>query len=126
MDKFYIHATEYTPMIHFDPLKGLIELKGNSTPHNTYEFYDLIISKLQHYVTDGSQGLIANMAFKRINTSSSMLIYDVIRKINLIKENGRMVKVNWYYKYNDQEMHELGKDFSAMLDLQFNFVSMAA
>jgi hypothetical protein len=126
MEKIYIQATDYTPFIYFDPAEGLIELKGNSNPANSNSFYQKIIKKLEEYATTGSQGLTANLSFLYFNTSSTKCIFSVLKKLRSMQASGRCVTINWYYKEEDEEMMEVGKDFSDILHLEFNFITIAA
>lgn len=113
-------------MVHFDPSRGLIEFKGNSTPSNSLNFYQSIIMHLDEYMLSEEKGLIANMAFQYFNTSSSKCLYDLLKRLSSIHQKGRQVTVNWYYKIDDEEMREVGRDFSEIMDLEFNFIELAS
>ena len=126
MERIHIQATEFTPHITFDPSNGLIELKGNSTPHNSLKFYHKMIVNLEEYAIRGTKDLTANVAFRYFNTSSSKCLYDMFKQLNKIKKKGRQVTINWYYSPSDEDMYEVGKDFSELMNLNFNFIELAA
>jgi hypothetical protein len=126
MEKIHIQATEFTPHVTFDPSNGLIELKGNSTPENSLTFYHKMIINLEEYATKGTKDLTANVAFHYFNTSSSKCLYDMFKQLNNIKQKGRQVTINWYYSPTDEDMYEVGKDFSELMNLHFNFIELAA
>ncbi|WOK07905.1 DUF1987 domain-containing protein [Imperialibacter roseus] len=126
MEKIYIQATDYTPFVYFDPSTGLIELKGNSNPANSNSFYQKFIVELDEYVTHESGGLTANLSFHYFNTSSSKCIFNMLKKLHKMQEAGRCVTINWYYLEEDEEMREVGEDFSDILRMNFNFITIAA
>ncbi|MEQ8413324.1 MAG: DUF1987 domain-containing protein [Imperialibacter sp.] len=126
MEKIYIQATEFTPQVHFDPSNGIIELRGNSNPHNSLTFYTKVIHTLEDYVVNDTRGLVANMAFRYFNTSSSKCLYDMFKQLNAMRKKGRQVTINWYYSLDDEDMYEVGKDFSDLMNLNFNFIAMSA
>ena len=126
MEKIYIQATDYTPFVYFDPSQGVIELKGNSNPANSNSFYQNFILKLDEYAIHESKGLTANLSLLYFNTSSTKCIFDLLKKLNKMQASGKHVTINWYYMEEDEEMREVGKDFSDILQLNFNFISIAA
>lgn len=126
MERSFIQATEFTPMVNFDPAKGLMEMKGNSTPSDSQMFYSSVISQLEEYVANDTRGIIANMAFRYFNTSSSKCLYSMFKKLTVMQKDGRTVTVSWYYWQNDDEMYGVGKDFAELMNLKFNFIEFAA
>jgi hypothetical protein len=126
MERIHIQATEFTPHVNFDPVNGIFELKGNSIPDNSVTFYHKMIDTLEKYVVKGNQGITAHMAFRYFNTSSSKCLYDMFKHLNSLKKNGKPVTINWYYNPNDEDMYEVGRDFSELMDLNFNFIEQVA
>jgi len=126
MEKLMIYATEYTPMVNFDPQHGVIEMRGNSNPANSLRFYSKVMMGLQEYVIKENKGLTANLHFSYFNSSSSKCLYDILKMLHAMDRKGRSVTVNWYYTEQDHDMKEVGQDFSDILNLSFNFIKGAA
>ncbi|MEO9964505.1 MAG: DUF1987 domain-containing protein [Reichenbachiella sp.] len=122
MEKLIIRPTRITPLIYFDPNRGLLELRGKSSPENSIQFYSQLISDLEEFARNSKQNLIANFKFEYFNTSSSKCLFDIFRKMNAVKENGFELSINWYYEEDDEDMLEAGEDYADLLGIEFNYV----
>lgn len=122
MEKLIIRPTRITPLIYFDPNRGLLELRGKSSPENSIQFYSSLIRDLEEFGRNGKKNLIANFKFEYFNTSSSKCLFDIFRKLNIVKENGFDLSINWYYEEDDEDMLEAGEDYADLLGIDFNYV----
>ncbi|MDW3210088.1 MAG: DUF1987 domain-containing protein [Reichenbachiella sp.] len=122
MEKLIVRPTRITPLIYFDPNRGLLELRGKSSPENSIQFYSNLIRDLEEFGRNGKQNLIANFKFEYFNTSSSKCLFDIFRKLNIVKENGFDLSINWYYEEDDEDMLEAGEDYADLLGIEFNYV----
>ena len=124
MERIFIEPTRVTPLIHFDPDAGLLEIKGRSSPENTIQFYQGLMDALEDFAENGTNGLTANIAFEYFNTSSSKCLFDVFKKLSRVGDEGRDLQINWFYEEDDEDMMEAGEDYSDLLDLEFNFLEI--
>ncbi len=110
MVKIDIKETEYTPSLLLDEDKGLIEIKGNSLPENTFEFYKEFIEALEEYFNNPQETTIVNMEIIYFNSSSSKLFFDFF---DILVENMDKtdLKVNWIYDEENESMEESGEEF---------------
>lgn len=122
MEKLIVRPTRITPLIYFDPNRGLLELRGKSSPENSIQFYSQLIHDLEEFGRSGKQNLIANFKFEYFNTSSSKCLFDIFRKLNIVKESGFDLSINWYYEEDDEDMLEAGEDYADLLGIEFNYV----
>lgn len=122
MEKYILRPTRITPLIFFDPNRGLLELRGKSSPENAIQFYDGLIQAIENFATNTSRGLVANFKFEYFNTSSSKCIFDIFRKVLILKDRGLHISINWYYEEDDEDMQEAGEDYSDLLGVDFNFI----
>ena len=122
MEKLIIRPTRITPLIYFDPERGLLELRGKSSPENAIQFYAKLLSSLEEFGRNGKHNLVANFKFEYFNTSSSKCIFDIFKKINLVQEQGYKLSINWFYEEDDEDMMEAGEDYSDLLGTEFNYV----
>ncbi|WP_420580753.1 DUF1987 domain-containing protein [Reichenbachiella sp.] len=122
MEKLIVRPTRITPLIYFDPNRGLLELRGKSSPENSIQFYSNLISDLEEFGRNGKRNLIANFKFEYFNTSSSKCLFDIFRKLNIVKESGFDLSINWYYEEDDEDMLEAGEDYADLLGIEFNYV----
>lgn len=55
MEKIFRAATDNTPLVNFNQIDGLIELKGRSIPENAAEFYFPLLEWLNRYIQNPSK-----------------------------------------------------------------------
>jgi len=125
MEGFFIRATRVTPSIYFNPGKGLLDIRGKSSPENPLIFYKHLHDSIDKFGETSHANLILNAAFEYFNTSSSKCIYILFKKINDLRtEKGKNVKVNWYFEDGDEDMQEAGEDLSSFFNYEFNYVEI--
>ena len=89
MDVIQIEATPKTPMVHFDPDKGHIEIRGRSIPENSLEFYKELLDWLEEYGNDPRESTNVEVQLEYFNTSSSKCILDVFKALEGIHKKGK-------------------------------------
>lgn len=122
--KYLIEPTRNTPFVNFDYNSGILELKGISSPENSLEFYNPVFKAVDKYKELGKNQLEVNMALEYFNTSSSKCIYQIFKGIKRLSEAGSSVVINWMYDSDDEDMREVGEDYSDILGLEFNYLEM--
>ncbi|PIB37530.1 hypothetical protein BFP72_11720 [Reichenbachiella sp. 5M10] len=122
MEKLIYRPTRITPLIFFDPSRGLLELRGKSSPENALHFYSKLMTSIEEFALQGEQNLVANFKLEYFNTSSSKCLFDLLKKLLLVEKNGKRVSINWYYEGYDEDMQEAGEDYADLLGTTFNFV----
>jgi hypothetical protein len=125
MDGFFIRATRVTPSIYFNPEKGLLDIRGKSSPENPLLFYKHLHDSIDKFAKSEHENLILNAAFEYFNTSSSKCIYILFKKLSdLRNEHRKFIKVNWYFEEGDEDMQEAGEDLSSFFNYEFNYVEI--
>lgn len=122
VDKLIVRPTRITPLVYFDPNRGLLELRGKSSPENAINFYNNLLVALEKYAMYGSRDITANFKYEYFNTSSSKCIFDIFRKLIKIGEQGHNLNINWYYEEYDDDMLEAGEDYADLLGIDFNYI----
>ena len=135
MDIFKSELTNNTPLVLLDHNKNLIEFEGDSRPEDVQKFYSPIIEWLENYekhlssIKDNTSRKITttcNFKFEYFNSSSVKYVMDIILKLGEITtSNGVLLVLNWYYDEQDEDMKESGEEFEDMLDIKFNYHSIA-
>ena len=123
MEKIEIVATEYTPYINLDPESRLVEIKGESFPENTFEFYTPILKWLKELLNSSGKVTI-NMEIVYFNSSSSQVFFNLFDQINdSVEENGLEAEINWIYEEDNESVLEAGEDFIEEYEtLNFNLI----
>jgi len=122
VDKLIVRPTRITPLVYFDPNRGLLELRGKSSPENAINFYHNLLTSLEKYAMYGNRDIVANFKYEYFNTNSSKCIFDIFRRLIKIREEGRAIATNWYYEEFDDDMLEAGEDYADLLGVDFNFI----
>ncbi|OFX88805.1 MAG: hypothetical protein A2W99_04885 [Bacteroidetes bacterium GWF2_33_16] len=131
MKHINIAATEKSPRVTFDPKKYLFEMEGNSRPENVRDFFYPLIDNLKEYfdsiiykANHKEDESIFNFNFKLeyFNSASAKFISDILVIVKNCHDNGIKIKINWYFEDGDEDMKEVGEDFSEMIAFPFNFI----
>jgi len=132
MKGFNIPATEKSPQVVFDTKKFLFEIKGISRPENVRDFYFPLIYKINKYfeniIEKNQEDTFKDECFKfnfkleYFNSSSAKFISDILVVIKELNEKGLNLKIYWYFSNGDEDMKEVGEDFSDMISVPFNYI----
>ena len=110
MANLNIEKTQLTPSILLDKDKGLVEIKGDSLPENTAEFYKPLIEELEDYFRSPQEKTVINLEITYFNSSSSKLFFDFFDLLETAS-NKCDIEVNWIYDEENESMEEAGEDF---------------
>ena len=115
-----IEATDRTPFVNLN-LDGEITLRGRSIAEDPISFYAPIMEWTKKYVKTTVNSTIINFDLEYFNTTSSKCLLDLFKAISILKERV-VVKVNWLYNEEDEDMLELAEEFSYLLGMKFNII----
>jgi hypothetical protein len=118
-----IEKTQLTPSILLDKEKGLVEIKGDSLPENTAEFYKSLMIELKDYFNSPQDQTIINLEITYFNSSSSKLFFDFFDLLETASKKCN-IEINWIYDEDNESMEEAGDDFKEDFEsLTFNMVT---
>ncbi len=121
----FIEASVKTPKISFDTDQGNILISGISIPEDPQEFYSPLHNQIEAYLESPKLNTLLEFKLEYFNTSSTLIIRNIIRKLESISENTNLV-VKWYYEKDDEDMQEAGSEFKLLFkDIQFEIVKVA-
>ena len=120
MDSIFIEQTVKTPKVDFNSQTGFLYLEGISIPENSVDFYRTLIDWINEYSITPLPETTLVLKLEYFNTSTSVLLLNMFK--NLSKITGS--KVHWYYEIDDVEMEEVGRDYSNMVDIPFELISV--
>lgn len=122
MEKFTREGTYRTPIVNCDASTGVIEIKGKSTPENTYSFYQPLAEWILQYISNPNPVTNVNVELEYINTSSSKWLYSIFKEIAKLNKDGLSLNMRWFY--SDEDIEEVGKDLSSMLNIKMEFIEI--
>jgi hypothetical protein len=117
MERLKIEGSDDTPAVLLDKAKGVFEISGRSLPEDTVTFYKPVVDWISQYAQQPNAK--TDFAFKLdyFNTASSKVILDFIASLKTIQG----VRVIWYYREDDEEIHDAGEEFAEQVDVPFEF-----
>jgi hypothetical protein len=120
MEPLIVYGGKDTPSVYFDKAAGIFEISGISLPANVLDFYNQVLEWIDRYVKDPNENTVLTLRMEYLNTSSAKVMIILIRKLEILLQAGKKVKVCWYYAPNEPEMKEMGQDYSVGTKVPFD------
>ncbi len=124
MENLYIKGTFKTPTLSFNFEKGELDISGRSLPEHSIEFYKEAMQWLDKYIENPKPETVVNVQLEYFNTSSSKVILDIFKKIELLHSKGNKATVNWYYEEDDTDMQEQGETFAEIIKVPIKHIAV--
>ncbi len=124
MKILHLSATEETPEVLFDPDSGRFKISGKSFMEDANAYYSPVISWLRSYAEDPLADTAFSFAIEYLNTASSKMLHDILDILDQICKSGYQIRVVWGYFEDDEDMLELGEEYSEGYSLPFKFVEL--
>ena len=125
MEILKIESTEDNPRIVLDRESNILEISGRSLPEDVNTFYEPMMSWIEEYARDPLDTTVFNFKLTYFNTASSKIILDILTQFEEMIEEGHQVMVRWHYPEEDEDMMEAGEEYSEMVDVPFEMVSIS-
>lgn len=125
MEKYTNEGSSKIPMINFDLINGVLEIKGRSIPENPIDFYTPLLDALDLYSVSVKSTTLVNIELDYFNSSSAKCIFTVFKKLENIHKEGNVVIINWKYQEDDDEILEAGEDYHSLINIPFKMIRIA-
>jgi hypothetical protein len=123
--KIYTHqATQSTPFIYFDPATGRLDIIGRSIPENSVAFYKPLFEALDQYSVNPAKGIRAKIHLEYYNSSSSVCILNLLKKLEALKNKVSDITIEWHYEEEDEDTLTAGNNFQAIVSLPIKLVKI--
>jgi len=130
MDSFIIAPTEDSPSVNFDTVANHFVISGASRPENSRTFYAPIINWITDYEKElaarkengDETPLVFVYRFDYFNSSSAKFILDILLISTSFSDQGYAIRVQWICDGRDEDMMDMGKEFSEMAELKFDYI----
>ena len=123
MTELNIEGTSATPSILFDQQSGIFEIKGKSFPEESRSFYAPVFEWLEEYATNPNDETLFTFRLEYFNSSSSLIILEILNLLKSINNSGNKVVVSWNYLDIDEDMYEAGQEYAEMVNIPFEYKS---
>ncbi len=121
MKSLQLNGTEETPEIIFDKENKEFRIIGKSFMEDAASFYTPVIEWLKEYKNDPNPSTDFIFELEYLNTASTKLVHDLMDILDDIYQEGKKIKIIWYYYTEDEDMLELGKEYDEIYELPFEF-----
>jgi len=116
MDDILIEGTERAPKVAFEFSANKFAISGESYPEDVTAFYGELIGNLEAHF-DSLEGQSVTFSFELIyfNSSTAKVMMRLFEMLDECAENND-VSIVWKYEEDDDNMQELGEEFSEDLE----------
>ncbi len=125
MNSLLIEATAATPRIAFDWEAGLMSIRGESYPENSFAFFQPVTDAVSSFLVDTDRPMRLDVALSYLNTSSVKCIMDLLDLLEDAHAKGRTVEVNWYCDPENDRAVEVAEEFAEDVTLPFTIVALS-
>jgi hypothetical protein len=119
MENLIFEEMDDSPRVFFAQDNGKLEISGKSLPENVSTFYGPVLEWLNKYAEKPHPETEITFKLTYFNTASSKILLDLLTILEKMHEEGKKVKVKWYYPEYDEDMRDAGIEYSEMVDLPF-------
>lgn len=123
MNTYFLKGTENTPTIDFNLDTGVLEISGKSQVdelEESWNFFNPLLDKLKLYSLAPKVSTAVHLKLETMDNVSHKYILDILE----ILENVRNTRVYWYNKTEDEDMQEAGQEFSDLIEIPFEFITL--
>lgn len=122
---YLIKPTAITLGISLKMESRSFEINGVSRPESAVVFYEKVIQLLDYYLKTGYHSLSVAFKLSYFNTSSASCLYELMMRLKQLQDQGMNLKVNWYYKIDDEDMLLSGRNFSSYTQLNMRLIPLS-
>lgn len=117
--KLFFEETEDTPLVNFNSENGELEIVGRSLPEDATSFYGPIIKWLTDYLKKDNSKTTFHIKLEYFNSSSAKQLLQLILLLEKYFQDGKNVKIIWYYSNTDELIESRGKELKSLVDIPF-------
>ncbi len=131
MEKLYVSRSEFIPEINLSPEDNVFSITGISRPENIRLIYEPVIDWMTEYKTvladdfsvySEERPFIFKLDLEYFNSSTVKFLFDIIRIVKSMKEEGIPIVIQWFYDRDDQDCLEAGEDLAALAEIDFTYI----
>ena len=121
-----ITGSQSTPSVSADWTQGILRMQGDSYPENSFEFFGPIISWLERFLQNPPAPMLRlELHLVYMNTSSVKAMMDIFDLLEDAHQQGRQVRVDWYYDPRNERVVDLADEFREDCSFPFQIAADA-
>ena len=122
MDTIRIEKTNNTPSVYIDENNMLCRIEGSSYPEDAHEIYQYVLDWLSRVQDSSASQVIVEFDYDFLNSISHKKVWQILQQLKQFHNNGRTVKVKWFFEENDEDIMEAGEDLSELMNIPFELI----
>jgi hypothetical protein len=126
MNDLNISSTQSSPSVCTESASGILEMRGDSYPENSFEFFAPIIQWVEEFLESGHAPLALQLHLLYLNTSSVKAMMDIFDLLEEAHKEGKSVSVHWFYDPENDRIAELAEEFKEDCTFTFEIVPQAS
>lgn len=111
MDNLIIAQSPSSPAIAADWNAGVISMKGDSYPENSFELFQPLIDWVEAYLAKAGRPLHLELELVYLNTSSIRSMMDIFDQMEVAHKKGQTVSARWSYDAANERVGQLAEEF---------------
>lgn len=111
MDNLDLPQTPSTPAILADWNKGVVQMKGDSYPENSFELFQPLIDWVDAFLAQAGSPLHLELELVYLNTSSIRSMMDIFDLLEAAHKSGKTVSTRWSYDMTNERVGQLAEEF---------------
>ena len=119
--EIHILPTGNIPEFLFSP-EGIIKIKGRGLFGNNAEVIEQVLNWIDEYLRNPAEITYVILAFEYLNSSSTIIIVSILRKLSQVILQSEKLVIQWYYEEDDEDILERGEYISSTLDIPIEFI----
>lgn len=123
---WHLEASQASPLVHCDWSSGVISMRGESYPENSFKLYSTILSWMESFLTASERPLRLELELNYLNTSSVRAMIELFDQLQAAADDGREVAVNWHFDPRNPRAAELGEEFREDYSFPFAILPLDA
>lgn len=111
MDNLVIKQSASSPAISADWNTGVISMKGDSYPENSFELFAPLIDWVETFLAKANRPLQLELELVYLNTSSIRSMMDIFDQMEAAHKKGLTVNARWSYEAANERVGQLAEEF---------------
>ena len=117
-----IAATQSSPEVFADTSSGVLTMRGDSYPENSFEFFAPIIEWIERMLEVPEKPIHLDLHLLYLNTSSVKAMMDIFEILERAHGAGHAVSVKWSYAQQNSRIADLAEEFREDCTFAFEIV----
>jgi hypothetical protein len=111
MNNLLIAQSSSSPAIAADWSAGVISMKGDSYPENSFELFQPLIDWVETFLATAKRPLQLELELVYLNTSSIRSMMDIFDQMEMAHQKGQAVSARWSYDAANERVGQLAEEF---------------